>query len=57
MDVDLSHGPSYGLTLAWPTGLQPADGVRRVRAQLDLDLPKFTAMFVNVMSAQPKTPR
>ncbi len=41
MDVDLSHGPSYGDTLAWPLALKPATGVRLVHAQMDLDLPRF----------------
>ncbi len=51
MDVDLSHGPSYGHTLSWSEKLQPATGVRLVHAQVDLDLPKFTRMFVDLMSA------
>lgn len=51
MDVDLSHGPSYGDTLAWTAQLRPATDVQLVRAQLDLDLPKFTKMFVQLMSA------
>ena len=51
MDVDVSHGPSYGHTLTWAENQQPATGVRLVHAQLDIDLPKFTRMFVNLMSA------
>ena len=51
MDVDLSHGPSYGHTLTWAPKLKPATQVRLVHAQVDLDLPKFTKMFVNLMSA------
>lgn len=51
MDVDLSHGPSYGYTLTWTEMLKPATGVRLVHAQVDLDLPKFTRMFVRLMSA------
>jgi inosine-uridine nucleoside N-ribohydrolase len=50
MDVDLSHGPSYGDTLTWPEKLKPATGVRQVRAQLDLDLPRFQKMFVELMT-------
>ena len=34
MDVDLSHGPSYGDTLTWPEKLKPATGVRLVHAQI-----------------------
>ena len=50
MDVDLSHGPSYGDTLTWPEKLKPATGVRLVHAQLDLDLPRFQKMFVDLMT-------
>jgi inosine-uridine nucleoside N-ribohydrolase len=55
MSVDLSHGPSYGDTLAWSKDLRPATDVQLVHAQLDLDLAKFTKMFVQLMSAP--TPR
>jgi inosine-uridine nucleoside N-ribohydrolase len=50
MDVDLSHGPGYGDTLIWTEKLKPATGVRLVHAQLDLDLPRFQKMFVELMS-------
>src|SRR6266567_4578824 len=49
MDIDLSHGPSYGDTLTWTEKLKPATGVRLVHAQLDLDLPKFQKIFVDLM--------
>ncbi|MFZ0339310.1 MAG: nucleoside hydrolase [Terracidiphilus sp.] len=50
MDVDLSHGPSYGDTLTWPESLKPQTGVRLVHVQTDLDLPRFQKMFVNLMT-------
>ncbi|HVU46108.1 MAG TPA: nucleoside hydrolase [Terracidiphilus sp.] len=50
MDVDLSHGPSYGDTLTWDEKLKPATDVRLVHAQIDLDLPKFQKMFVELMT-------
>lgn len=53
MDVDVSHGPSYGNTLTWAEKLQPVTGVRLVHAQVDLDLPRFTRMFVDLMSGSP----
>jgi inosine-uridine nucleoside N-ribohydrolase len=53
MDVDLSHGPSYGDTLAWPEALKPANGVRLVHAQMDLDLPRFQKDFVDLMTRTP----
>ncbi len=49
MDVDLSHGPSYGDTLTWTEKLKPATQVRLVHAQLDVDLPRFQTMFVELM--------
>ena len=51
MDVDLSRGPSYGFTLTWLDKLKPVTGVRLVHAQVDVDLAKFTRMFVDLMSA------
>jgi len=53
MDVDVSHGPAYGETLTWGDALKPAIDLQRVHAQVDLDLPKFTKMFVELMSAPP----
>jgi inosine-uridine nucleoside N-ribohydrolase len=52
MDVDLSHGPSYGNTLTWTESIKPQTRVRLVHAQTDLDLDKFTKLFVELM----KTP-
>ena len=55
MDVDLSHGPSYGDTLTWAEKLKPVTGVRLVHAQLDLDLARFQKMFVDLMTrTEPK---
>ncbi len=50
MDIDLSHGPSYGDTLTWTEKVKPATGVRLVHAQVDLDLPRFQKMFIELMS-------
>jgi len=57
MDVDISHGPSYGDTLTWDEKLKPATAVKLVHAQVDLDLTKFTKMFVGLMSAPPPVER
>jgi inosine-uridine nucleoside N-ribohydrolase len=54
MDVDLSHGPSYGNTLTWDEKLKPATGVKLAHAQLDVNVEKFTAMFNALMSAPPQ---
>jgi inosine-uridine nucleoside N-ribohydrolase len=53
MDVDVSHGPTYGETLTWSEALKPAIDLQRVDAQMDLDLPKFATMFVDLMKAAP----
>ena len=50
MDVDLSHGPSYGDTLTWTKKFKPATGVRLVHAQVDLDLARFQKMFVELIA-------
>jgi inosine-uridine nucleoside N-ribohydrolase len=50
MDIDLSHGRSYGDTLTWTETLKPATGVRLVHAQTDLDLARFQKMFVDLMT-------
>jgi purine nucleosidase len=51
MDVDVSHGPTYGDTLTWTGDLRPAEDVQLVHAQTDLDLDRFTKLFVELMSA------
>jgi inosine-uridine nucleoside N-ribohydrolase len=51
MDVDISHGPTYGHTLTWPAALKPALDLQLVHAQLDVDLAKFTNLFVKLMTA------
>jgi purine nucleosidase len=48
----VSHGPAYGETLTWNEAMKPAVDVQLVRAQVDLDLPRFTRMFVELMSAR-----
>ena len=55
MDVDVSHGPAYGETLTWDDALKPALDLQQVHAQTDLDLPRFSKMFIDLMSAP--TPR
>jgi len=51
MSVDVSHGPAYGETLTWSAELKPAIDVQLAHAQVDLDLPKFTQMFIDLMKA------
>lgn len=53
MDVDQSHGPSYGNTLTWDEDRKPESGVRLVHAQLDLDRPRFEKTFIDLMTRTP----
>lgn len=52
LDVDVSHGPSYGHTLTWTDALKPSVDVRLVHAQVDLDAARFARMFVELMSRE-----
>jgi len=56
MDVDVSHGPTYGETLTWDAALRPKVDLQVVHAQVDLDLAKFTHLFDALMKA-PGAPR
>jgi inosine-uridine nucleoside N-ribohydrolase len=49
MDVDLSHGPSYGETLTWSEELKPVTATRTVHAEMSVNLDKFQKMFVGLM--------
>ncbi|HZR25348.1 MAG TPA: nucleoside hydrolase [Vicinamibacterales bacterium] len=51
LDVDVSHGPSYGDTLTWTDAVKPAIDLRLTHAQVDVDMKKFAKMFVDLMSA------
>jgi hypothetical protein len=37
--------------LTWSEALKPAINLRQIHAQLDVDLPRFTKMFVDLMTA------
>jgi purine nucleosidase len=50
IDVDTSHGASYGDTLAWAPGLQPDMGEQLVEVQKDLDKEKFYKEYVELLS-------
>jgi purine nucleosidase len=51
MDVDVTRGPSYGDTLTWTEKLKPGIDVQLVHGQTDLDQPKFTKMFIDLMTS------
>ncbi|WP_293393763.1 nucleoside hydrolase [Nevskia sp.] len=49
-DVDTSFSASYGNTLSWAVGSGPGLGERPVQAVLDIDLPKFEQMTIDLLS-------
>jgi len=56
MDIDISHTASYGNTLVWMPGDQPGMGEQLVHVQMDLDLPKFHKMLIDLLSGpSPRT--
>ena len=48
MDVDLDRGAGYGDTLVRS---KPSDDLQLVRAQMDVDMPKFARMLIALMTA------
>jgi purine nucleosidase len=56
MDVDIHHGPEYGNTLTWTNQLRPQTELQKVHAQLDLDLPGFQKLFVDLMTTPTQKP-
>ena len=58
MDVDTSHGPSYGDTLTWSEQTKPALPLNKVHAQMEVDLPRLQRFLVDLLSQpapQPST--
>jgi len=51
MDVSLERGASYGDVLIWSSRTKPALDVQLVHAQMDVDMPKFARLFVQLMTA------
>jgi purine nucleosidase len=56
MDIDYSHGASYGNTLTWPKGDQPGLGEQLVHVQTDLDVKKLYRMFADLMTRTSQGP-
>jgi len=55
MDMNLDRGAGYGDTLTWSERDKPALDVQLVHAQMNVDMAKFAAMFVRLMTSA--TPR
>jgi len=51
MDVETQRGPNYGDTLAWPESDQPRFTGTPAHVLFDLNLEKFTQLFIDLMSA------
>jgi inosine-uridine nucleoside N-ribohydrolase len=56
IDVDTTHGPNYGDTLSWTAANRPQYTLQPVHVQVDLDLARFNALFVQLMKAPPLKP-
>lgn len=54
MDMDISHGASYGNTLVWLEGNQPGLGEQQVHIPENVNLDKFYKMLIDLFSRQPK---
>jgi inosine-uridine nucleoside N-ribohydrolase len=50
VDVDTSFTAGYGNTLSWSIGEGPGLGERPVQVVLDIDLPKFEALTMDLLS-------
>jgi purine nucleosidase len=58
LDVDLAHTANYGNTLAWTEATKPeaVHNLQLVHVQDDLDLPRFTHDFTDLMKLPPHAP-
>jgi purine nucleosidase len=56
LDVDISHSATYGDTLAWTAKTKPPVGLQHVHVQDDLDLPRFTREFIDLMASPTQNP-
>ena len=56
MAVDTDHGAAYGNTLTWLEGDKPKRSLQRVEILVDVDLPRFNKMFVDLMRAPTPPP-
>ena len=56
LDVDVTHGPTYGDTLSWSKASKPDLDLQPVHVQRDLDLSRFNREFIDLMKAVPQNP-
>ena len=53
LDIDIDHGPSYGMTLFWEAGNTVAPYLRLATVQFDLDTERFYRVYVDLMTRPP----
>lgn len=51
MDVNIDHVAEYGDTLTWSEQVKPNVELQLVHAQMDVDMPRFAKLFVQLMTA------
>ncbi len=51
MDVNTEQGAGYGDTLSWSEQIKPSVELQLVHAQMDVDMPKFGRMLVQLLTA------
>lgn len=52
VDADISHGAGYGDTLSWAPGFEPGLGEQQAEVEKAIDLPRFRALFIRLLSAK-----
>jgi inosine-uridine nucleoside N-ribohydrolase len=50
MDVNLDHGAAWGETVTWPESADPPRGTPLVRAQIDVNMPRFADFLVRQLT-------
>jgi inosine-uridine nucleoside N-ribohydrolase len=54
VDIDVDHGPSYGVTLFWKPGTEVPPYERIATVQFDVDAQKLYDLYVKLMTAPPR---
>jgi inosine-uridine nucleoside N-ribohydrolase len=47
VDVDINHGPNYGVSVGAPKIWEGGEGAKKVTVQYDVDFDRFIRMFVD----------
>jgi len=53
VDIDIDHGPSYGVTLFWQADAEVPPYERVATVQFDVDAPKLYELYVKLMTKPP----